>query len=121
VERITDLGATLVALSPGRTAQSRALIEKKQLTFDILRDAGNQVADAYGLRWSLPEDLRGIYRRFGIDLAEINGENSWTLPLPARFILDAGGVVRDARVDPDYTRRPEPEETLEALERLRND
>ena len=55
---------------------------------------------------------------FGIDLEASNGEPSWTLPIPARYIVDSSGVVRYARVHPDYTTRPEPTETLEALARL---
>ncbi len=91
------------------------MIEQKRLKFEILRDPGNEMAHAYGLRWALPEDLRELYRQFGIDLAESNGEASWTLPLPARFIVTKDRVVQYARVDPDYTRRPEPHETLEVL------
>jgi peroxiredoxin len=66
----------------------------------------------------LPDDLKGLYKNFGIDLAETNGEDSWSLAVPARFIIDTAGVVRYVRADPDYTRRPEPEETLEELKRL---
>jgi peroxiredoxin len=47
-----------------------------------------------------------------------NGDDSWTLPLAARYVIDSEGVIRYARTDPDYTRRPEPEETLEALRKL---
>ena len=36
------------------------------------------------LVFTLPEDLRGVYRAFGIDLPLLNGDDSWTLPLPAR-------------------------------------
>jgi peroxiredoxin len=84
----------------------------------VLRDGGNEVAAAYGLRWKLPDDLRELYLGFGLSLPEGNGDESWTLPLPARYIIDRGGVVRYARSDPDYTRRPEPEETLAALETI---
>jgi peroxiredoxin len=94
------------------------MIEEKKLKFEILRDPGNEVAHAYGLRWALPDDLKQLYKKFGIDLAESNGGGSWTLPLPARFIVNPAGVVQYARVDPDYTRRPEPHETLEALKRI---
>ena len=38
--------------------------------------------------------------------------------MPARFIVDAGGVIRYAQADPDYTTRPEPDETLQALRTL---
>lgn len=76
------------------------------------------MAKEYGLKWELPQDLREIYLEFGTDLAASNGEPSWTLPLPARYIIDSSSVVRYARVQPDYTHRPEPAETLEALKRL---
>jgi len=35
--------------------------------------------------------------------------------MPARYLVDSHGVVRAAAVNADYTRRPEPEETLAAL------
>jgi peroxiredoxin len=98
--------------------KARELIGRYALAFDILRDPGNEVAASYGLRWQLPEDLKQLYLHFGIDLAADNGDDSWTLPMPARYIIDRDGVVRYARTDPDYTRRPEPEETLEALRAL---
>ena len=112
---LNERGATLVAISPELAEHSRALIEKKNLGFEILRDPANEVAHAYGLRWAFPEDLKKLYQGFGIDLAAANGDDSWTLPVPARFIVNPAGVVQYARLDPDYTRRPEPLETLEQL------
>ena len=60
------------------------------------------------------------YATFPLDLATYNGDDSWTLPLPARFVIDQEGVIRDAQSDPDYTTRPEPEDTLAALRALRS-
>jgi hypothetical protein len=37
--------------------------------------------------------------------------------MPARFVISQDGVIRYAEVNPDYTRRPEPEEVLPALRR----
>ena len=85
---------------------------------ELLRDEGNACADQLGLRFTLPDDLRQVYLQFGIDLAVANGESSWTLPLPARFVIDREGVIRSAAVHPDYTRRPEPADTLAALHAL---
>jgi peroxiredoxin len=76
------------------------------------------VGHAYMLRWTLPDDLKQLYLQSGVDLAGSNGDDSWTLPLPARFILDQVGVIRYARVNADYTRRPEPQETLAELKRV---
>jgi hypothetical protein len=38
--------------------------------------------------------------------------------VPARFVIDAGGIVRSVQADPDYTYRPEPETTVDALRKV---
>jgi peroxiredoxin len=85
----------------------------------MLRDHGNQMSAKYGLVFTLPEDLRAIYLKFGIDLATGNGDGTWRLPMPARFVIDRDGRIRAADADPDYTRRPEPAKTVEVLQTLR--
>jgi peroxiredoxin len=92
--------------------------DQKPLPFTLLRDQGNQVAGKFGLVFTLPETLREVYRGFGLDLAKANNDPSWTLPIPARLVIDPQGVVRAVDADPDYTRRPEPAETLRALRAL---
>jgi peroxiredoxin len=84
-----------------------------------LRDVGNRVAEAYGLAFTLPDELREIYLTFGIDLARGNGDGTWRLPVPARVVIDRQGIIRAVDADPDYTRRPEPARTVEILEGLR--
>jgi len=115
---ITSLGAKLVAISPQLAEFSRELIDQKHLSFDLLSDPGNKVAKTYGLVYAFPEDLKKLYLNFGIDVAKHNGDDSWTLPMPARFIIDRNSVIRYAEVDPDYTVRPEPRHTIEALKSL---
>ncbi len=90
-------------------------MKKLELTFPLLSDPGNLVAAMFGLRFALPEYLQEVYRGFGLDLPRYNGDDSWTLPLPARFIIDANGFITDAEVNADYTVRPEPEQTLKTL------
>ena len=85
----------------------------------MLRDHGNQVAEKYGLVFTLPKDLQAIYTKFGIDLPKGNGDGTWRLPVPARFVIDRGGIIRAADADPDYTRRSEPSQTVEQLKALR--
>ena len=117
-ERLSELGATFVAISPQLEVHSREFSEEKKLTFELLSDPGNEVAQLYGIRFELSEDLKEVYQKFGIDLPKYNGDDSWTLPLPARLIIDQGGVIRYAEINTDYTVRPEPEDTLEALKKI---
>jgi len=92
--------------------------EPRPLSFEMLRGSGNRVAEAYGLVFTLPDDLREIYLKFGIDLARGNGDGTWRLPVPARFVIDRQGIISAMDADPDYTRRPEPAQTVEALRGL---
>jgi peroxiredoxin len=110
--RFAALGASVFAFSPQPPARSRDMIEKNGLGFDILSDPGNAYAAALGLRFTVAPEVQAVYRSMGLDLAVINGEDSWTLPMPARIVVDRRGIVRVVDADPDYTRRPEPEKTL---------
>ena len=115
---IRSTGTDLLTISPQQPEFNSKLIKEKNLTFDLLSDPGNRVAKTYGLVHALPEDLKQIYLQFGIDLGKYNGDDSWTLPMPGRFIIDRSGVIRYAEVNPDYTVRPEPEEVIGILKGL---
>ncbi len=112
------LGATFIAISPQLQTYNRELREEKKLTFEILSDPGNQVAQRYGLKFQLPEDLREVYLKFDIDLPIYNGDYSWTLPLPTTLIIDQNGIIRHGAINADYTVRPDPEETLASLKKI---
>jgi peroxiredoxin len=104
-----------VVISPLLEKYSKRVAEKHSLTFSVLGDQGNTVASQFGLVYSLPDDLRGLYGNFGIDLEKFNGDDSWTLPMPGRFILDQQGTLLSADVNPDYTKRPEPTDIIDIL------
>ena len=111
--------AKLVAISPQTAANSRRSMRENKLSFPILSDPGNDVAAAFGLRFKLPDYLIDLYKNvFKNDLAAANGDASWTLPMPARFVIGQDGIVAYAEVNPDYTRRPDPSELMPALLRL---
>ena len=88
---------------------------KQRLAFPVLGDPGHAYARKLSLAFALPDYLRELYAGFGIVLPEFNGDESWELPLPARLVVDAKGVIRSLDADPDYTHRPEPEASLEVL------
>ncbi|MBN3757525.1 AhpC/TSA family protein [Paraburkholderia sp. Tr-20389] len=116
---IRELGANLVAISPQTTPNSRRSARENKLEFPILSDPGNEVAAAFGLRFSLPDYLVDLYKNvFKNDLGIVNGDQTWTLPMPARYVIGQDGSIVYAEVNPDYTTRPDPEELLPALRKL---
>jgi peroxiredoxin len=115
---ISGTGASLVAISPQSVANGRKTVEDLGLSFPILSDPNNAIADLFGIRYRLPDELTSLYKNFGVNLPVINGDASWSLPMPARFVIDRGGIIRYAEVSGDYTKRPDPNVLLPILREL---
>ena len=91
----------------------------QKLNFDIVQDGHNELAEKFGLRFSLNPDLKALYRdKLGINLKMYHGDDDWTLPMPARFLVDRDGIIRYAESSPDYTKRPDPDDLLLTLKHL---
>ena len=112
VPELEKHGASLVAITPQRAEHSLRMIERHKLGFEMLSDPGNAYAARLGLRFQVPDDLKETYLGIGIDLEASSGSADWTLPVPARIVVDRAGIVRATDIDVDYTRRPEPEKTI---------
>ncbi len=112
---IKQLGAQLVAVSPQTPDRSHSVVEKNKLQFPVLSDVGNHVASALGLVFEFSNELRAAYKGFGVDLSDFNDDDSWTLPLPATFIVNQDGTIAKVWADVDYRRRAEPDDVVNAL------
>ncbi|WP_179403200.1 peroxiredoxin-like family protein [Burkholderia guangdongensis] len=120
-EALPDLrrfGASVVAISPQTAVNSRKSVRTNGLGFPVLGDPRNDVAAAFGLRFALPDYLVDLYRKLKNELPAFNGDASWTLPMPARYVIGTDGIVVYSDVNPDYTHRPDPSEMLPVLEKL---
>ncbi len=120
VSQITDMGASLVAISPQLPDKSLTMAQKHELAFPVLSDVGNEVARLYGLVFTIPENTRHIFENFGIDLPTFNGTETFELPVPGTFVIDRDGIIRESRVTADYKLRMEPADIVDALSKLKN-
>jgi len=116
---IRALGANLIGISPETPDMAQSAIEKHQLEFEVVSDIGNKTARHYGLLFTVYEEMRPLYLKWGLDVPASNGDDSWELPVPATYVIDTSSVVHAAHVDKDYTRRMEPEQILAALQDLK--
>jgi len=112
---IRSLGAELVAITPELPDETVSMSEKHGLEFEVLSDVGNTVARSYGLVWTLPDTVRGLYGKLGIDLERLNGDDSWQLPIPGTFVVSQDGTLVEVFADPDYRNRLDPAAVIAAL------
>ncbi len=113
-----ELGGSIISISPQLNKYTKQVVKKHGLTFPVLEDKGNQYAEKLGLSFTLPAKLKELYNGFGIDLERFNGNDSWELPMPARFLVDTNGIIRGSEVHPDHTIRPEPTDIIDFLKSL---
>jgi peroxiredoxin len=109
-------GASLVAISPQTEKQAYFMHDQHNLAFPLLVDLHNAVARQFGLVYRAPEEQVELYRRTFVNLPLVNGDDSWTLPIPATYIADPDGTILFASANEDYKERPEPFAILSALE-----
>ncbi len=112
---ISVAGASLVAISPMTVKQCDFAHDQHHLRFPVLSDHGNAVARRFGIVYRVPDYQQKVYASVFVNLPFINGESSWELPIPATFVIGVDGTVCFASADPDYTRRPEIGEVLQAV------
>ena len=115
--RIKEAGANSIAISPEKDVYSKKIILMQKLKFDILWDQENIFADELGLKFNLSQDMIDLYRdKLHVNLKMYHGDNDWSLPIPARFLIDTNGVVKYAESSPDYTKRPDLDDLMTILE-----
>jgi peroxiredoxin len=119
LEEFKSLGATLIGISPETPDNSLTTVEKNNLQFDVLSDVGNYVVKQYGLSFIVDESMRPLYLKWGINVPEANGDDSYELPIPATYVIDQQGVIRAAHVDKNYINRMDPEDIVVALKSIK--
>jgi peroxiredoxin len=115
---ITAAGATVIGISPERGNPSFSADSERKLNFKMLCDLDNGVALQCGLLFRLTDDIIRDYLNDGLDLAQVYGNGSWFLPIPASYVVLPSGDIARAYVNPDFRYRMDPEDILSAVKGL---
>lgn len=67
-----------------------------------------------GIAFQLDRSTRKRYLGFGIDLAEVSGEDHGQLPVPSVFLVSAEGEILWVYSNPDYKIRPNNDHLMKA-------
>jgi peroxiredoxin len=115
---LRERGFLVVGISPQTQRQSDFTAGQHGIPFPLLADAGCEVAEQFGLVWTVPPYLQKYYRSILLNIPFVNGDESWRLPLPATYLIGQDGKVLYAEAHADFRVRPEPEEVLRVLPAL---
>ncbi|GGD05906.1 redoxin domain-containing protein [Pontibacillus salipaludis] len=118
IEEIHAEGAQLIAISPETPDHSMTTAEKNDLQYQVLSDEGNKVADEFNLVYQLPDYLVDVYKEKGLEVDRHNGDDNWTLPVSATYIIQQDGTITYEYTKADYKDRVEPSEVVEKLKSL---
>jgi peroxiredoxin len=66
----------------------------------------------------MDDAAKNVLRTSGLDLEKRNADGRWTLPVPGTFVIDGSGRIAYAHIDPDYRKRPEPQEIVAICQSL---
>lgn len=102
------MGFEILAITGEVPGKVSAFLEKEKLGLTVLADTKQVAALAFGIAFRLGDDTYEKYKGYGVDLEETSGEKHHILPVPAVFLVDAGGVIRFSYVNPDFKVRLDP-------------
>ena len=115
-EEARRCGAQIVAITPEMQAYTRRLKTWANAPFPILTDMDNGLALSLGLAVWVGSEVERYNKIAGVNLPSYQGNESWTIPIPATFVVGTDGLIKARYVDPDYRRRMAMDELLRALE-----
>ncbi|NIK66956.1 MULTISPECIES: peroxiredoxin-like family protein [unclassified Paenibacillus] len=107
-------GAQLIAISPQTPDHSLSQKEKQGLSYIVLSDLQNKVAEMYNLKYTLPQFMHDKLNT----LSKINGDDSFELPVPATYVINQNRIIVAGISNINHRTRMEPSEALDIIKSL---
>ena len=114
-EEVEAEGAQIVAIMPDRQKFTSAFKAESNAPFPILTDMDNGYALSLNLAIWVGAEMEKMIAAAGWDIPAYQGNDSWILPIPATFVVGSDGIVKARYIDPDYRKRMEIDDLLNAL------
>lgn len=116
--KMKELGANLVAISPELPQYIKEKADEMEQPYSIISN-GTPIMKQYRVDFQLDKKTKSKYKMFGINLPKHNGNDEYTLPVPATYVIDKNGVIAYKHFDENYKVRAEVDDILSALAKLK--
>lgn len=112
---ITDLGATVIAISPETAEFADQTKKKTNASYRLLYDEDYAISRKYDVAFT-PDKISIVkYSAIGAHFKEAHNNEVTMLPVPATYIIDRNGKISWRHFDRDYKRRASVADIVNAL------
>jgi len=111
--RIEAAGGQIVAIVPETQEFTERFKVDSGAPFPVLSDLDNGYALSLNLAIWLGGEIRELLSYQ--DMASFHGNDGWMLPIPATFVVGRDGLLKARFVDPDFRRRMDIDDLIDAL------
>lgn len=118
--KLRDEGYSIFAISTDQPSKLAATPGRENLDYTLLSDSKMDASNAFGITFTVSDEILEKYKGYNIDLEAASGEKHHRLPHPAVFIVDREGLIRFAYVNENYKVRLDPEKVLAAAKDAKN-
>ena len=119
-DRIKGLGAQVVSIMPDTGSFTGDYVSQNELPFPVLSDVDLGYSLSLGLIFWVGAEIRRLYEEAGVELEKYHGNQSYFLPMAAKFIVGSDGLVKARQVNIEFRQRMEPAAILAELSALRS-
>lgn len=119
LQRIRDLGAQVVAITPEGGEGREKTIDKSQWSSTIIHDHERSIMTDYGVLFRVSSGYdRKIKTLLFTDIADNNEEDEAYLPIPATYVIGTDAKIKYVHHDSNYRQRASIEDIVGALKSL---
>lgn len=105
LELITDMGASIVAVTPEIMEYVDETSNKINNSLRIISDTNMSIMKAYKVNYKVSKTKNTNFKIWGIKLDEFNGGNGTNLPVPATYIINQKGIIKYVFFNENYKKR----------------
>ncbi len=118
---IEKTGARVIAISPEKPIYLDKMAKKTGAEFTLLYDEGYKIADAFEVTFKPKKVELFTYNVIlGAKLKKTHTDDSQRLPIPATFVINRNGKITWRQFDPDYHKRSNVSDIIDAVNALKN-
>jgi len=116
VPKITATGAKVIAVAPETNENIKKIVDATGINFSVMQDPDYKVMKAYDVLFNVTEAYQQkIKDKLKTDIAENNGKDEASLPVPATYVIGQDGTIKYVQFDLNYKNRASVKEILEHL------